>query len=66
MSRLINGIEYLTTKEAMELTDMSRSTWRKYADEYGFQHYARPGKSKQFLWKKSDVEKLLEPKPVER
>lgn len=62
----INGIEYLTTAEAMKMVDMSRTTWRKYAEEYGLQHYAKPGKSKRYLWKRSDVERLLEPLPAER
>lgn len=62
----MNEIEYLTTEEAMKLVDMSRTTWQKYAREYGLEHYTKPGKSKRFLWQKSDVERLLEPLPVKR
>lgn len=62
MPIVLNNVEYLTTAEAMTLTDMkSRETWRKYARQYGFKHHAQVGKSKRYLWRKSDVEKLLAP-----
>lgn len=64
MPTTLQSIEYLTTQEVISLLGISRSTWLVIARERGIQHYAQVGKSRRFLWQKSDVDPLLKPIPV--
>lgn len=65
MPVILNDTEYVTTQEALTILGIrSRETWAKLAKQHGFQWTTQVGKSKRYLWKKSDVELLLEPIPA--
>lgn len=55
--------EYITIEEAAALLGVSRRTVERYIKSRGIQRYRRG--LKQILYRRSDIEKLLEPQPYD-
>lgn len=57
------GVEYLNAKESAEYLDISYNTFQNMEQQYNLSSFSIPGKGRRRFFKKSDLDKLREPRP---